>query len=97
MVLVGDVFPGTCDEEEYAVGVGGGPGGSDGLSAGWSSAPGTGENPDEDKLIQHRIINVHDMEEYHKSVLDPGYCDVKKAEHDALVQGKKRRGEPWFD
>ena len=49
------------------------------------------------KLVQHRIIDDHDMQEYHKSVLNPTYCDIKKAEHHVLVQKKRKRGQPWFD
>jgi len=49
------------------------------------------------KIVQHRIINDNDMKEYHKAVLDPGYCDVKKNEYNTIINEKREKGETWFD
>jgi hypothetical protein len=48
------------------------------------------------KIVQHRIIDEYDMEEHHKSVLDPSYCNVTKVKRDELIQRMKDRGIEWF-
>ena len=48
------------------------------------------------KIVQHRIIDDFDMEEYHKSVLDPSYCDVTRAKREKIVLEKEEQGVKWF-
>lgn len=48
------------------------------------------------KIVQHRIIDEYDMEEHHKSVLDPSYCNVTKVKRDELIQRMKDQGIEWF-
>ena len=49
-----------------------------------------------DKIVQHRIIDDFDMEEHHKSVLDPAYCEVTKKKREEIIQEKREQGVEWF-
>jgi hypothetical protein len=47
----------------------------------------------EDKIVQHRIIDDFDMEEHHKTMLDPSYCNVTKAKREKNIKGKNEERE----
>jgi hypothetical protein len=49
-----------------------------------------------DKILQHRIIDDFDMEQHHKTVLDPSYCDVTKANRESVIKVKNEEGIEWF-
>lgn len=48
------------------------------------------------KIVQHRIIDEFDMEEHHKSVLDPSYCNVTKATRNQRIKELNDKGIEWF-
>jgi len=48
------------------------------------------------KIVQHRIIDGFDMEEHHKTVLDPIYCNVTKAKREQIIKDKGEQGIDWF-
>jgi len=48
------------------------------------------------KIVQHRIIDDFDMEEHHKSVLDPSYCNITKAKREKIINEKNEQGVAWF-
>mmetsp|Transcript_16630 Transcript_16630/g.31497 ORF Transcript_16630/g.31497 Transcript_16630/m.31497 type:complete len:483 (+) Transcript_16630:279-1727(+) len=48
------------------------------------------------KIVQHRIIDEYDMEEHHRTVLDPSYCNVTKVKRDQRIQQLNDRGIEWF-
>ena len=49
-----------------------------------------------DKILQHRIIDDFDMEEHHKTMLDPSYCNGTKAKREQVIKGMNEAGVEWF-
>ena len=49
------------------------------------------------KIVQHRIIDDEDMEDHHKTVLDPTYCEVTKEKRAARIKELEEKNITWYD
>ena len=48
------------------------------------------------RIVQHRVIDTKDMEDLHKTVLDPLYCKVTRRKRGKLIKELETKGVKWF-
>jgi hypothetical protein len=48
------------------------------------------------RIVQHRVIDTYDMEELHKTVLDPEYCKTTRRRRGAKIEELEANGVEWF-
>jgi len=49
-----------------------------------------------DRIVQHRVIDAHDMKELHETVLDPEYCRVTRRKRSDKIWKMEEKGLEWF-
>ncbi len=49
-----------------------------------------------ERILQHRVINEIDMEELHKTVVDPEYCKITRRKRREIIDGYESRGIKWY-
>ena len=48
------------------------------------------------RIVQHRVLDEEDMEELHKTVLDPEYCKVTRRKRGKVIEDFESRGIKWY-